>query len=79
MLYFNAHQRGVFNYPTANPNPVDPINADQTELTQEQLQDIVYRAFLPRRDQQGNVIPFGLPNLGAYQNLRADLANLRGL
>lgn len=79
MPYFNAHQRGVFNNSTASPDPVDPINPDQTELTQEQLQDIVYRASLPRRDEQGNVIPFGFPNLGAYQNLRADLANLRGV
>ena len=64
--------------PAPNPDPANPITSDQTELTQEQLQDIVYRAFLPRRDQQGNVIPFGFSNLGAYQNLRADLANTIG-
>lgn len=79
MLYFNAHQRGVFNYPTANPNPVDPINPDQTTLTPAQLEDILTRVNTQRRDMQGNAIPFGFPNLGAYQNLRADLANLRGL
>ena len=60
-------------------NPVDPVTSDQTALTPAQLEDILTRVNTQRRDMQGNVIPFGFPSLGAYQNLIADLANLRGL
>lgn len=67
------------NFNSTPTNPVDPINPDQTALTPAQLEDILTRVNTQRRDMQGNAIPFGFPNLGAYQNLIADLANLRGL